>query len=636
MMMRWTLLCGAIAHGSGGTWWWGNHTIVETQETSTWRSWVDRKVPWFGETLDNLDAKAAQANEWLHSSGFEGSEWSVWRMVDTMVGLFGWAIFGDAWDGVKVGFRRLLQLGAVLVACLAAHYAWAIAWPVVSFVIAIIMAMVWAVRLLVRVAGKLAIAFQRACGGAPEAYGAEFYGPGTGKVPETAELRRFKKHDADQWLVLKRGPKMVVFQCNGEPSSIKATGLFVAVDYDTVRGDKDLTRELKGVDRVHLCRNLTCPEEGHHFQTYGITKKVDAEKIQLAQATAGAAEACNGFLSWMWSTGSSAAAKVKDYASESETEEIRCMAQHVRWRDGQGVRVLSESACKHPGSERTQLLVEDQTEGEETSLCPSHANRYLLQRFCLKCCYQGCNHVGLSNDGGMQVCGTHKPQPRSRSTSKSRSREAQGGDPRGETVAEDVPENAEAIKSELKDVKRLLQEIQIAGKDVEGEDVENGPDDKGHRRRQRVTSRSPGRTPKSTIHNNLAKVGMLDSPGEPRWSLLEEFFDRFAEARPLGVGEDEIRNQLGTKYDMNPEAVAQKLCDQAVVEQAKGQKGLTKFIEKWREAVENARDSEGPASTWSVVGTQSFREAHIEKLDLWKLYFRAGSSKIELLKKSMF
>ena len=33
---------------------------------------------------------------------------------------------------------------------------------------------------------------------------------------------------------------------------------------------------------------------------------------------------------------------------------------------------------------------------------------------------------------------------------------------------------------------------------------------------------------------------------------------------------------------------------------------------------------------------QSFREAHIEKLDLWKLYFRAGSSKIELLKKSMF
>ena len=34
--------------------------------------------------------------------------------------------------------------------------------------------------------------------------------------------------------------------------------------------------------------------------------------------------------------------------------------------------------------------------------------------------------------------------------------------------------------------------------------------------------------------------------------------------------------------------------------------------------------------------SQSFREAHFEKLDLWKLHFRAGSSKIELLKKSMF
>eukprot|EP00434_Breviolum_minutum_P012254 symbB.v1.2.010803.t1/scaffold712.1/size170421/2 len=489
MMLRLTLVCGFIAHGSGGSWWWGNHTRSETPDVPAWRSWVDRKVPWFGETLDGLDARASQANEWLHStSGIEGSEWGVWWLVDTMVGLFGWAIFGDAWDGVKVGFRRLLQLGAVLAACLAAHYAWAIAWPVVSFVIAIIMAIVWAIRLLVKLVGKLAITFQRACGGAPEAYGAEFYA----------------------W-----------------------------------------------------------HREG--------------------------------------------------YASESETEEIRCTSHQVRWHDGQGVRVLSEGACKNSGSECTHLLVEDQTEGETAFLCPSHASRYLLQRFSLKCCYQGCNHVSLSNDGGMQVCSAHKPQTRSRSTSKSRSREAPGGDQRGETVTEDVPENAEAIKSELKDVKRLLQEIQFAGKDAEGEDVENGTEDIGHRRKPRVTSRSPGRTPKSTIHKNLAKVGMLDSPGEPRFSLLEEFFDRFAEARPLGVGEEEIRNQLATKYDMNPEAVAQKLCDQALVEQAKGQKGLTKFIEKWREAVENVKDSEGPGSSWSVVGRSTSSSTRNQTAELANL-----------------
>ena len=588
-MLRVTFLCGFIAHGTGGAWWWGNHTDVAEPHDRSWHGWASAKAPWLGETLDSFSARATQVNDWMHStSGLEGNEWGVWLMVDTVVGLFGWAIFGDAWwDGVKMGFRRLLQLGAVLVACLAAHYAWAIAWPVVSFVIALIMAMVWAVRLVVKVVGKLAIACQRACGGAPEAYGAEFYGPGTGKVPETAELRRFKKYDADQWLVLKRGAKMVVFQSNGEPSSIKATGLFVAVDYDTVRGDADLTRELKGVDRVHLCRNLTCPEEGHHFQTYGITKKVDAEKIQLAQATASAAEACNGLMSWMWSAGTTAAAKVKDYASESETEEVQCGAHRIRWHDDQGVRVLSEGACRQPGSEQTQLLVEDQTDGEVASLCPVHSSRYLLQRFCNKCCYKDCNHVSLGNDGGMQVCSAHKPQPRSRSSSKGRSRDARGSDQTHETAAEDVPVNEEVIKADLKDVKRLLQEIQSAGKELEGEDVENGPEDSANRKKPRVVSRSPGRTPKSTIHRNLARVGMLDSPGEPRFSLLEEFFDRFAEARPLGVGEDEIRAQLATKYDMNLDAVTQKLCDQALVEQAKGQKGLTKFLDKWKEAIES-------------------------------------------------
>lgn len=154
--------------------------------------------------------------------------------------------------------------------------------------------------------------------------------------------------------------------------------------------------------------------------------------------------------------------------------------------------------------------------------------------------------------------------------------------------------NEEVIKADLKDVKRLLQEIQSAGKEIEGEDVENGPEETANRKKPRVVSRSPGRTPKSTIHRNLARVGMLDSPGEPRFSLLEEFFDRFAEARPLGVGEDEIRTQLATKYDMNLDAVTQKLCDQALVEQAKGQKGLwpsswTSGRRPWR-ADENLKD----------------------------------------------
>ena len=477
---------------------------------------MSERAPKFYETLEGLEARAAQAHDWVNTpSGFEGGDWGLWLIVDTVVGFFGWAIFGNAWDGVKTGFRRLLQLGAVLVACLAAHYAWAIAWPIVSSVIAILMALAWVVRFLVRVVGRVAITCQRACGGAPEAYGADFYGPGTGKAPETAELRRFKKYDAEQWLVLRRGSKMVVFQSNGEPSSIKATGLFVAVDYDTVRGDAELTRELKGVDRVHLCRNLTCPEEGHHFQVYGITKKVDAEKIQLAQATAGAADACQGAFRWMWSAGTTAAAKVKDYASESETEAPTCDAHKITWVDDQGVRVLSEGACKNAGSEHVALLVDDQKGTEEALLCPSHANRYLLSRFCHKCSYQGCNQLSLSNDGGVQVCSAHKLPTRSRSSSKSRTREARDGEGKPEVAVEAVPDGEEAIKAELKDVKRLLYEIQTAGKDVEGEDVENGPEEIPQRRKTRVMSRSPGRTPKSSIHRNLAKVGMLDSQESP-------------------------------------------------------------------------------------------------------------------------
>ena len=134
-----------------------------------------------------LKVSKPQAHDWFStSSGSEGSDWGVWLIVDSVVGLFGWLIFGSAWDGVKSGVKRLLQLGAVLVACLAAHYAWAIAWPIVSCIIAVVMALVWVVRLVVKLVGLVAIACQRACGGAPEAYGAEFYGAGTGKVPETS------------------------------------------------------------------------------------------------------------------------------------------------------------------------------------------------------------------------------------------------------------------------------------------------------------------------------------------------------------------------------------------------------------------------------------------------------------------
>ena len=41
-------------------------------------------------------------------------------------------------------------------------------------------------------------------------------------------------------------------------------------------------------------------------------------------------------------------------------------------------------------------------------------------------------------------------------------------------------------------------------------------------------------------------------------------------------------------------------------------------------------------STNDLRSSQSFRKAHFGEAQNWKLHFRAGSSKIELLKKSMF
>ena len=152
-MWRFTLCFGLVVHGSGGSWWW-NHTQTEEPSVPRWRQWVSERAPWAHETFEGVEARFAQAHDWFStSSGSDGSDWGVWLIVDSVVGLFGWLIFGSAWDGVKSGVKRLLQLGAVLVACLAAHYAWAIAWPVVSCIIAVVMAIVWAVRLVVKLLG---------------------------------------------------------------------------------------------------------------------------------------------------------------------------------------------------------------------------------------------------------------------------------------------------------------------------------------------------------------------------------------------------------------------------------------------------------------------------------------------------
>lgn len=555
---------------------------------------MDDQVPTLGRVFEMAEERSSQARGWLGELGGTPADWSLGLFLDAVLGFFGWAIFGSAWDGVKSGCRRLLQLGAVLTVCLLAHYAWAVAWPIVSLVMAVVMTGVCLLRGCVRLLGTCGVVVQRAFGGAPEAYGAEYYGPGTGKIPETAELRKFKKVDTDQWYVLRKEGRSVVFRPNGEATSIKASGLYVTVDYDTVRGDSQLVKELRGVDRVHLCRNLVCPEEGHHYQEYGVVKKMDAERIHLAQATEGAAKACGTMFQWFTGGCKTMASVARDYASESETEQPSCCAHKICWMEDDGVHELATKPCTGVGASSVQLLVEDQVSSAQVDLCPVHASDYIQKRFVNKCSFKGCNRVALSSDGGI------RGPARTRSSSRTRSTDRGGDRAVREVVVEDAPEENAEIRTELKDVKRLLQEIQGAGRapNPGEDDEENG---EPPRRKSRLGSKSPGRTPKSSIHRNLAKVGLLDSPGDGRQTLLEEFFDRFAEARPLGVGEDEIRAQLAVKYDMTTEAVARRLVELGNFEQCKGQRGLSKFLSKWKEVAEGSPESEGQTSSWSVI-----------------------------------
>jgi len=87
-----------------------------------------------------------------------------------------------------------------------------------------------------------------------------------------------------------------------------------------------------------------------------------------------------------------------------------------------------------------------------------------------------------------------------------------------ETITENDAENSKER------AKRLLQEV--------AEDECQTP-----RPKRLASSRSPGHTPKSAIHRNLAKIGMLDSPptDEGR-GLLQEFCECLAETDGLDGG----------------------------------------------------------------------------------------------------
>lgn len=155
--------------------------------------------------------------------------------------------------------------------------------------------------------GFLSCSAQRLTGGAPEASDAEFHGPGTGAVPETALLRGFKRTgDNPKQVVVRRGSELAVFSVGTDQQNIRTQthGLHLPVEPDTARGSPALVRRLNMTDKVHLCRNNICTEDAtERFTEHGVVKKFNAERFQLSQSQQGALACLRQLWDWIVPTG---------------------------------------------------------------------------------------------------------------------------------------------------------------------------------------------------------------------------------------------------------------------------------------------------------------------------------------------
>eukprot|EP00438_Fugacium_kawagutii_P035496 Skav226807 [mRNA] locus=scaffold2056:134273:145141:- [translate_table: standard] len=536
--------------------------------------------------------------------GWSAPGWDswFWTALDAVFGVFGWLIFGKSWTQVRNGFSIMIRLTALLVVCVAAHYLLALCWPVVSLVVGCIVTLVWLLRTMVKCCGRTMFLVRRLSGGAPEAETAEFFGPDTGEVPETGQLRKLKKgSDAERWVVLRRDGQTVVFKVQ-DSTSIKSSGLYLGIEPDTMRGDPDLIRVLQGHDKVHICRNSSCSEDGQHFRQYAVVKALDAERFHLTTAANEAQQAGSRLFSLFQASASKVAKKAKDFTSESEPEVTACCAHTIRWSEDGGDRVLSDRPCTDCGTVDTMLLAEDvRLEHPTVTLCPKHATKYHSDRFQLKCVMLGCTKLGQLQSSGLRLCPQHAepgqlaPAAR-RSRSRSRPRDGDRDD-----AAEGLRRRARTV---LPEDDAVSAEHLIAAVKGEDDDEDMLAEEAKQKRRRSVLS-SPGRTPRSGVQRSLARMGLVNSPDKREsLTLLEEFMEQLAEAKDLGLDEEEVRHQLAASYALSVSDFTKKLFEQATEEQRKGTKGLTKFLAKWRRQVAAADSPEKPSSDhWSMVST---------------------------------
>ena len=460
---------------------------------------------------------------------------------------------------------------------------------------------------MVRCCGRTAFYYQRWSGGVPEALGASFFGPELGDPPETGDLRKLKKgSDGEKWVLVRRQGLTAIFRVQ-DSSSIKSSGVYLTIEPGTMRGDQELTQSLQGHDKVHLCRHESCSQDGPHFKQYATVKAFNPETFQLNAASTGAHQAGSQLFGWVRRGASKAAQRAKDLASESEPEVCKCHAHQIRWEGDQGHQVLSEGICREVGVD-VRLLDEDVPSSLGTvTLCPKHVSKYLTSRFQLKCAMAECFRVGCGTSGGLRLCAAHEESSRmssrrpSTSRSRSRPRERVEGD----------PEEVERDGGVRRRVRHARPEEEHAAEKAEQlmEDVRSAvePPTSGRARRRHGEEMSPGRTPKSAVQRSLAKLGMVDSPDRREMiTTLEEFMAQFVDGKDLGLDEEDIRQQMAATSGMTLYDFTQVLYDQAVEEQRKGTKGLTKFLAKWRKQLAAGKMPQvapTPPGSWSLVSS---------------------------------
>eukprot|EP00435_Cladocopium_sp_Y103_P073900 s35_g45.t1 len=643
------ILTAVVLFAHGNCWWFGNQTDPPPIISERWQSFrdhfpsVESKV---SQWYDWGNAWYSEVNQILGTQTTATFELNLWLLVDTLVGFLGWAVFGSAWGGVKTGCRRLLQISVVLLACLIAHYLWSVCYPVVSILIACLMAVVWILRRILRAIGTVFFHAQRLAGGAPEAADTEFHGPGTGAVPETALLRGFKRTgDNPKQVVVRRGDEVAVFSVGSDPQNIRTHGLFLPVEPDTARGTPSLVRKINQADKIHLCRNLVCTEEAaEHFTEYGLVKRFNGERFQMSQAQQGALGLSKSFWNWMVPKGQRTVAEVvgriRDYATESESEDVSCCAAQITWMTDEGLKSLAESRCSVAGQPFHQAIEGDFPVSSTRSLCPKHATLYLSKRYGDKCGVVSCFKLGTKFHSGVRWCCDHEPckdapdtstSRRARSRSRARSRLQEPGAEEADTEHFDEdPDNGEVrVRSLLRGTaedgenRRRPRSYEAADppRRTRGYEDEESPrrmrggeaadpqrrlkvtdaEDPQRRSRRKIPGRSPGSTPKSNIQRNLARIEMLSSPGsevEPR--LLETFLEKFANGKEEGIREDQVRVSIARERILTDVEVLRRLIDEAEVEKEKGQRGLTRFLTRWRkDLAEKERPS--PESDWSVL-----------------------------------